>query len=78
MVLSIEPISHIKALTVNLICRNLMITLDTILTASIHKGRCPHDVCLKEYTRILDGTVNVALSRKELTTMSGFSSSKSL
>ena len=47
-------------ITVNLIGRYLMITGDAIFTACIHQYGSTHDICLKEYLRCLNGTVNVA------------------
>ena len=71
----IRPVK--RQITVNLICGNLMITLDSVFAAGIHKNSSTDNVCVQENLRVLDGTVNVALSR-EVTTMSGCSSSKSL
>ena len=51
-------------IAVNLVGGNLMIALDAVLTASIHHNCGTHDVGVKEYSWVLDRTVNVALSRE--------------
>ena len=53
-----------RQVTVNFIGRNLMITLDTVLAASIHQHTGTDDISLEEDTRIFDGTVNMRFCRK--------------
>ena len=60
-----EQIGTIKReISVNLICRYLVISDVAVLTACIHHNLCSEYVCLKEDLRILNGTVNVRLSCK--------------
>ena len=53
-----------RQITINLIGRNLMVTLNTILTASIHQHAGADDIGLEEDARIFDGTVNMRFCRK--------------
>ena len=53
-----------RQVTVNFVGRNLMITLDTVLAASIHQHTGTDDVGLEEDSRIFDGTVNMRFCRK--------------
>ena len=53
-----------RQVTVNLIGRNLMITLNTVLAASIHQHRSADNIGLKEDARIFNRTVNMRLCRK--------------
>ena len=53
-----------RQVTVNLIRRNLMVTLDAILTASIHQHTGTDDVSLEEDARVFDRTVNMRFCRK--------------
>ena len=53
-----------RQVTVNFIGRNLMITLDTVLAASIHQHTGTDNIGLEEDTRIFDGTVNMRFCRK--------------
>ena len=63
--LSEEQIRTIqRQVTVNLIGRNLMITLNAILTASIHQHTGTDDIGLEEDARIFNRTVNMRLCRK--------------
>ena len=58
-----EEVRSVKRkISVNLICGNLMITLDSVFTAGIHENSSTLDVGVKEYLRVFDGTVYVALS----------------
>ena len=60
-----EQVRSVKwQITVNLISGNLMVTFDSVFTAGIHKNSSTDDVCVQENLRVLDGTVNVALSRE--------------
>lgn len=62
---------------VDLIGGDMMIPLDAVLPAGVHQNGGADDIGLKEDRRIFDGTVHMGL-RREITTASGFSSSKSL
>ena len=53
-----------RQITINLISRYLMITLNTILTASVHQNLSAKYISLKENAWILNGTVNMGLSCK--------------
>ena len=53
-----------RQVAINLIGRNLMITLDTVLAASIHQNTGTDDIGLEKDTRIFDRTVNMRLCRK--------------
>ena len=48
-------------IAVNLVRRNLMIALDSILAAGIHQHLGSHDIGLEENSRILNGTVHMGL-----------------
>ena len=53
-----------RQVTVNFIGRNLVITLDAVLAASIHQHTGTDDICLEEDARIFDRTVNMRFCRK--------------
>ena len=53
-----------RKVTINLVGRNLMITLDTVLAAGIHQNRSTDDIGLKENARIFNRTVNMRFCRK--------------
>ena len=53
-----------RQVTVNFIGRNLMITLDTVLAASVHQHTGADNICLEKDTRIFDRTVNMRFCRK--------------
>ena len=53
-----------RKVTINLIRRNLMITLDAIFTASVHQYRSADNIGLEEDTRIFNGTINMRFCRK--------------
>ena len=58
----IRPIQ--RQVAINLISRNLMITLNAVLAASIHQNTGADDIGLEEDTRIFDGAVNMRFCRK--------------
>ena len=51
-----------RKISVNLVSRYLVISLDAVFPARIHENARADDICLKEDRRILDASVNVALS----------------
>ena len=53
-----------RQVTINLIGRNLMITLNTVLAASVHQHTGTDDIGLEEDAWIFDGTVNMRFCRK--------------
>ena len=53
-----------RQVTINLIGRNLMIALNSMLAASIHQHTGTDDVSLKENAWVFDGTVNMRFCRK--------------
>ena len=53
-----------RQVTINLIGRNLMITLNAILAASVHQYTGTDDVRLEEDAWIFDGTINMRFCRK--------------
>ena len=53
-----------RQVAVNLIGRNLMITLDAIFTTSVHQHTGADNICLEEDARVFDGTVNMRFCRK--------------
>ena len=53
-----------RKISIHFIGRYLMITLNAIFTACIHKYRRTKDIRAKKYFRILDRTVNVAFRCK--------------
>jgi hypothetical protein len=58
-----EEIWSIKwKIAINFISGNLVISLDAVFPARIHENARADDICLKEDRRILDASVNVALS----------------
>src|SRR5574344_53611 len=50
-----------RQITVNLVCRYLVITLDAVFAACIHKYRSSDYIRLKENLRVLNRAVNVRL-----------------
>ena len=53
-----------RQIAVDFVGRNLVITLDAILPASVHHNRCAEDVGLEEDLRVLDRAVYMRLRRK--------------
>ena len=53
-----------RQVTVNFIGRNLMITLNAVLAASVHQHTGTDDIGLEEDAWIFDGTVNMRFCRK--------------
>ena len=53
-----------RQVAVNLVGRDLMITLDAVLAASVHQRCGTHNIRLEEDARIFDRTVNMRFCRK--------------
>ena len=53
-----------RQISVDLIGSDLMKTLYTVLTTSVHHDLRSKDVCLEEDTGVLDGTIHMRLRRK--------------
>ena len=53
-----------RQVAVNLVGRDLMVALDTVLTASVHQRCGTHNIRLEEDARVFDGTVNMAFCGK--------------
>ena len=60
-----EQVRSVKwKIAVHFIGRYLMITLDSVFSAGIHKNSSTFDISIKENFRIFDGTVNMAFCCK--------------
>jgi len=60
-----EKIRPVKwKISVDLISRNLMISLDPVFPAGVHKDGSSNNVGFEEYLRIFDGTIYMAFCRK--------------
>ena len=53
-----------RQISVNFVCRYLMITLDPVFPAGVHKYGSSFDIGVQEYFRIFNGTVYVTFSGK--------------
>ena len=60
-----EEVRSVKRqIAIDLICADLVVSLNTILPAGVHQHRCPDDICLEEDRRIFYRSVDVGLGRE--------------